>query len=293
MFCVCVLGRSKAAHETTSDYDSGTFNFAPECMFDVRTEGGWFFEGQAQLLTGGWSAGAFSLNNLYKEHKWHRNRWSVSNCGFDLTRYRGTTMYLPQHAEWDYIAFFDPEYKSLKHFMEHTPLHPIQLLTHPQTILIKSRKTAGPRRSRRIFIPPPAWWDSGWNGMDTVCDNGIFCYFFAFVDLDNPWLGQFAQPKTPDTGAWWQDAKWINAWDTYLKKCAAKPPTVQERGTMHNSTDMKTVRYGPFWPKEFTKSSLLYTQVTWFYKSYWDWGGNNLSFKTICDPCKPLEPPGS
>lgn len=289
-----VIGRQPAkTEEVNPSYKSSLMNFCPEARFFVgnTTTWWWPFATNTQVLTGGWSVGNMSLNQLYLEHQWYKNRWSRSNCGFDLVKYRGTTLYLPQHEYIDYIFFVDSEYKSIDKFLQEMDLHPLQLITHPAAILIKSRNRAGPRRTRKVYVPRPSWWSSGWASMSSMADEGLFCWFAIAIDLDNPWIGKYQNPTTVATGQWWGNDNWYKKWKEYLGNKNKQESSV-ERTQLFEDEDHKTIRAGPFMLRNWKieHQDYIYPQMTMFYKVYWTWGGRNLSFKKICDPKKPLTP---
>lgn len=243
-----------------------------------------FVNNQFKVQFGAWTTGHFSLTNLYSEHMQFRNRWSASNCGFDLARYLGTMFYLEQHAELDYIVFIDPEYETTASFLRQATFHPIAMITHPQTVLIKSRKRAGPRRARKIWIPRPAWWDSGWTFTKEIAQKGMFIYFFMFIDLDHPWIDSHLDVEI-NSGAdndgviWWKKMDWKTEWDKYVEK-TVKTDDVDK-------VDSVKACYGPLMLRERDLQEYKNNeQVTAFYKSYWMWGGRNLTIKKVCDPTK-------
>lgn len=287
-----IIGRQQDSNESYDSYKKQTTNFCPEQRFFVGADQGtwwWPWNKTNQLLCGGWSVGCFSLHILWQEHLYHKNRWSVSNCGFDLAKYRGATMYLPQHADIDYLFFWDAEYKDMQHFLEHEKLHPIDLMTHPQAILIKSRERAGPRRTRKVYIPRPSWWPSGWSNMQDIAKTGLFVYFVVAVDLDHPWLGKYQNPTTKETGMWWADMKWYEDWNTLVKNTDHNTsPT--ERSKARDNAEQSNIRGGPFLLRQWKveHDHYIYKQLTLFYKVYFTWGGRSLSIKNICDPTKPL-----
>lgn len=235
------------------------------------------------LQTGGWAVGNFSLQALYEEHKNWRNRWSNTNCGFDLVQYHYTTVYLEQHKTMDYIVFFDEEYQSTEEFLKSTSIHPLLMITHPKTILIKSRDRAGPRRARKIHIPRPSWWESGWNFSTDICKKGMFLYYFAFIDLDWPWAVRSTSKEdwnNKDGSAWWKGDAWKKKFDDAVK--------ASFDNSNPDQTDHKLANVGPLIPRAPASNTEPNKQITFFYKSRWTWGGNNLTFKAVCDPCNVL-----
>nr|QYD02305.1 ORF1 [Torque teno felis virus] len=276
VYCALCLGQGSNAHNLSST----NHEFNPVRRFDTDTS-------NTYVSFGGWSVGSFTLQRLYQEHQHYRNRWSASNCGFDLVRYRGTTLFLEQHAKLDYIFFVDPEYETTEAFIKQATMHPLALITHPQSVLIKSRERAGPRRSRKIFVPRPAWWDSGWDFSKHIAQKGLFIYIVFVVDLDYPWFESYfdraINQSTVTDQEWWRKGikVWKDSFDDYTRKTVDTKPS----GTTTSITDNNTIGAGPFFYKPRNAEDWKYNeQITFFYKSYWHWGGRNLTIKKICDP---------
>lgn len=267
-------------------------NFCPEQRFFVGTnsaEWWWPWGKSLTIMAGGWSIGCFSLHILWQEHLYHKNRWSTSNCGFDLAKYRGTTLYLQQHEDIDYLFFWDAEYKDIDSFLKHEKLHPVEMITHPQTIIVKSRKRAGPRRARKVYIPRPSWWPSGWSNMVDIAKTGLFVYYVCAIDLDHPWIGKYQEPTTVDKGMWWGSNDWYENWVKLVTDQNTHTNPNNRKGTYDNPI-YKTIRGGPFFLRNWAveHDHYIYKQLTLWYKSYWTWGGRSLSIKNICEPSKPF-----
>nr|AHN14897.1 ORF1 [Rodent Torque teno virus 1] len=270
----CPLMIGQPDQTGTDPTNNANWELRQGAMYGYKSDG-------SELWMGTWSVGMVSLTMLYGEHKNFRNRWSNSNCGFDMVEYRGTTVYLEQHSTVDYIAFFDEEYRTIESFAQQATLHPFIMLTHPKTILIKSRQRAGPRRARKVFVPRPSWWDSGWKFSKDVCNKGVFVWYIAAVDLEHLWCDCYITDRTAWAEAkWWKDMKWKEDFDTYVRTA------VQTIGTDWNKDNYKkTIAHGPTMIsiKDFQTDKNNW-QITWFYKSYWRFGGNNLTLRKICNP---------
>lgn len=285
VFVPLIIGWSSANHQM--ELDAEHFNPARRYMPNAAGD---------KIQFGGWALGSFTLAGLYREHQQYRNRWSFSNCGFDLASYKGTTLYLEQHHKHDYIVFIDPEYRSLNEFAKQATFHPLELITHPQTILVKSRERAGPRRARKVWVPRPSWWDSGWEFAKTIANKGIFCWFVMFVDLDYPWVlarldtGNINdQPATSnDFFSWWRlgNAGWKTTFDAYVRSTVEQAHDSKIAQTNEQSIDeWEKVMAGPMVLKfKDINQHQFAEQVLWFYKSTWYWGGRNLTLKKVCDP---------
>lgn len=266
-------------------------SFKPFQPFGTYLSNAWFYR-EHNLILGGFSSGTFSLSSLYSEHLYYRNRWSQSNCGFDLATYRGTKVYFQAHRDYDYLVFIDPEYRSFEEWIKQ-PLHPAVLLTHPQTRIIRSIRNGGPRRKMaKMFVPPPSTMNTGWQWMPEIAKEGLFAWFTCWIDLGSPWIGNVDNPNQVrwwSTGSTTEKPKWV------VNSIAMQGKTVQEGlNTYYSWNSGKSVNpasetyhlgFGPFVFKgPHAGDSNLYPQMVWFYKSYWQWGGSTTSIKTVCDP---------
>nr|QIJ55538.1 ORF1 [Lepus torque teno virus 1] len=177
--------------------------FKPQTCFGMVNVKGWFY-GNNLVNFGGYSCGTFSLSSLYQEHLMMRNRWSQSNCGFDLASYRGTKIMFVPHPHLDYLVYIDSEYRDFSLWMKQC-MHPAVLLTHPNSRLIRSIAHGGPRRKLpRIFVPPPSTMNSGWSWMKDLAGHGLFAWFVCWLDLHNPF---FAHVEDPNDVKWWDKGR--------------------------------------------------------------------------------------
>lgn len=236
--------------------------------------------------------GAISLSGLYDEHKAGRNRWSRSNCGFDLARYLGSTLYFVPHPKLDYIVYIDPEYRTMDLFKKQS-MHPAVLITHPNTRIIRSIANGGPRRKLPKFrVPRPAHWEDGWMWMSDMAKWGLFAFYVSWIDLESPWIGHV---EDPNDVKWWTDAgttaeggpKWMQT----FKAEQDKTPKVQVNdlyNALQAKTDVSQLRFGPFVLKSpglgGPGGEPVYPQITAFYKCHFLWGGAVAGFKEVCDP---------
>ncbi|UPW41516.1 ORF1 [Myodefec virus RodL3_715] len=276
IMCPLMIGQPTSAN-TDKPSQAKEYELKQGSMFGYKADG-------TDMWMGTWSMGLLTLEILYEEHQLYRNRWSSSNCGFDLVNYRGTTVYLEQHSTIDYIAFFDEEFKSLFSFAQQATVHPLLMITHPKTILVKSKARAGPRRARKVFIPRPSWWDSGWQFSKDICKTGVFVWYVCAIDLEHPWLeNHFTSDAYYKEAFWWKgkEHKWKEDYDTYVRTA------VQTAGTNPNANNYKdTMGNGPLMLRVADYvSDTGNKQLIWFYKSYWHWAGNNLTLSKICNPC--------
>lgn len=285
-----VTGREHPKNTDKAEQKKASFKpFFP--MGTVLAQG-WFYKSQA-LYLGGYSMGTFSLASLYAEHLMWRNRWSQSNCGFDLASYKGTKLYFQPHPELDYIVYVDEEYKSFAEWAKQC-MHPGVLMTHPKARLIRSIKNGGPRRKLpRMFIKPPSTMNTGWQWMNTIATAGLFAWFTTWVDLQSPWIGNVDDPNTVK---WWESGtadhppQWVNSAILMQGKDCSKAENDYYAGFQPNQTlnQYNQLDFGPFIIKapshDMSKRPVAYPQMLWFYKSYWQWGGSTTGIKNVCDP---------
>lgn len=277
------------AQKNDTDNNRKMASFKPYFPFGSETVSGWFTK-QSNIYLGTYSMGTFSLQQCYAEHLVKRNRWSQSNCGFDLARYAGTKIYFIPHAIWDYIVFIDPEYRTFDFFRRQC-MHPAVLLTHPQARLIRSIKNGGPRKKLpRMWVPSPSTITNGWQWMHTLATTGLFAWHVTWVDLERPWVGTV---QNPNAVRWWESgsAQQNPDWFTTAVNFQAKDPKVAldlyYTGISQESPDLKQLDNGPLTLKGVSlgeRGALEYPQLTWFYKAYFEWGGSTTTFKTVCDP---------
>nr|ATY37432.1 ORF1 [Anelloviridae sp.] len=292
---VLITGRKYPSTAAQGD-DAGTqmLTFKPFQPFGSKLSNAWFYR-DYEIVLGGFSAGTFSLQALYMEHLMCRNRWSQSNCGFDLASYRGTKLYFQPHPNYDYIVLIDPEYRKFEQWIKQ-PMHPGVLITHPQSRIIRSISHAGPRRKMpKMFVPPPSTMNSGWQWMGELANEGLFAFYVQWIDLGAPWLGDV---QNPNQVKWWKTGDATTKPDWVTKGIEMQGKTVQEGldayYTQAGQAGKKWVNpggapyqlgFGPFVFKgSHTGDQEHYPQICFFYKSYWQWGGSTTSIKNVCDP---------
>lgn len=146
-------------------------------------------------MEGGASLINFSLMLLYEQNLLGRNRWSASNEGFDLVKYRGTKFTFWPHMTRDYIVWWERDFESTS-YMHYRRLHPAKALLEPNHIIVRSIRRGG-RRAKKLFIPPPSTFQSGWTFMDQFCDVKVLILGITWINLDNPFLHGQVQPRIP------------------------------------------------------------------------------------------------
>uniref|UniRef100_A0AAU8H8C8 Capsid protein n=1 Tax=Alphatorquevirus homin29 TaxID=3048427 RepID=A0AAU8H8C8_9VIRU len=111
----------------------------------------------------------FSLEAIYEQFLYHRNRWSRSNHDLDLARYQGTTLKLYRHPTVDYIVSYNrtgPFQISEMTYMS----------THPALMLLMKH------------IKPPKLMLNKWYFTKDICSMGLFQIMATGAELTNPWL---------------------------------------------------------------------------------------------------------
>lgn len=275
--------------------------FKPQFQFQQVTATGWenWHSKVDHLALGGWSLGVMSLEAFYQEHTDKRNRWSTSNCGFDLVKYLGTKLYFVPCPYQDYIVYIDEEYHSTEEMMKQC-LHPAVVITHPKSRLIRSIKNGGPRRKLpHMWVPRASNMSSSWHRSKEIANWGLFAYYCAFVDLGCPCI---AQVNDPNIQTWWKnrsnnnpDPDWYTYWMQFQKLSGQAgleklggPPTETDRKKFEGLADGPFLQKSPneycSWNKDGAPGARVYSQVVWFYKSFWRWGGTVLTLKQVCNP---------
>lgn len=290
-----IVTGTKAPKSNADNTDVEKYScFKPWFPFGSQYVNGWFYQNQ-NLVLGSYSMGTFSLQSLYAEHLMMRNRWSQSNCGFDLATYRGTKLYFMPHPEYDYIVFIDAEYRDFKTWAKQC-MHPAVLITHPQTRIIRSLKNAGPRRKLpKMFVPPPSTMNTGWQWMQEIATAGMFAWFMCWIDFTAPWIGNV---EDPNTVKWWSTGSAVSKPDWFKNAIEMQGKNMDEamkaffdisnNRKVSNGNKFDMIGYGPFIFKGVyargDPGRIDYPQVCWFYKSYWQWGGSTTGLKDVCDP---------
>lgn len=284
------------------------------CMFNPQQPFEFDDTTPGNIRCGGWSVWVFSLEGLYMEHQLWKNRWSSSNCGFDLVLYFGTRLTFIPHLHRDYLIFVETDYRSSEHFFKQY-LHPAVILTHPNSRIIWSYKRKRYYKLPHIWVPRPSMWYDGWQDMRQVCRQGMFYLYVCFIDFDNPFMAPNYQGPGKDGSQkyeWWKphlpgqtafipnkphhehvtQGDWLSSWGQGPSATQSEVQVKPDGGQNTYDPGLIASNHGPFVPKYGT---LGYDQVCMFYKSYWMWGGNQLRVKKICDPCQeppfPYDPP--
>ena len=131
----------------------------------------------------------FSLEAVYEQFMYHRNRWSSSNHDLDLARYQGTTLKLYRHEYVDYIVSYNRTGPFQISDMTYLSTHPAFMLLQKHRIVVPSFKTKpGGRRSIKVRIRPPKLMLNKWYFTKDICSMGVFQLQATACTLNNPWL---------------------------------------------------------------------------------------------------------
>lgn len=249
--------------------------------FYTQSQKTWLGTTKWDVKPGGWTLGAFSFEDLFKEHQAFRNTWTASNSGLDLARYLGCKLTCMAHPTLAYIIWWDPDYHTLD---EQAPyIHPAILMNkknHRVILpLIFTRKA-----TVKIRIPPPSTYEKDWRFSKDMKDMGLFAFGACLYD----WKFPFAAPNANiPTGTSAQSDYWWVKWNTGL----TTPNWLQLWGS-DSGEAQKSVRFGPFVQKGLTSAEIP-AQLFFKYKFTFEFGGEVLPPETVADPANPEKPPGS
>lgn len=178
---------------------------------------------------GGTDLYCMTLRFFWQEWRAGRNKWSKSNEGYDLAKYRGTYLKLYQHPTLDYIFWYDRDEKKIVD--EHLNfLFPATLMMQRNTIIVPSRTRTRRVKHKKIFIKPPSTFTNTWDFMSNWCTKTLFIYGVSIIDLDNSFVTERSpneitlhmpwrklEPTSDSTYPtdWDQKNKWADENDTY------------------------------------------------------------------------------
>lgn len=131
----------------------------------------------------------FSLEGIYEQFLYHRNRWSRSNHDLDLARYKGTTLKLYRHHTLDYIVSYNRTGPFQISDMTYLSTHPAFMLLQKHRIVVPSLLTKPKgKRSIKVRIKPPKLMLNKWYFTKDICSMGLFQLQATACTLYNPWL---------------------------------------------------------------------------------------------------------
>lgn len=144
-----------------------------------------------QFEGGGVNCILFSLQFLWEEYRLFHNAWSQTNDGHDLARYFGTKIYLQPHRYADYIFWWDRDWQKYtnEHFLR---CHPVNLFSWKTKVFIRSQAWGQTRRTKKVFIKPPATQTNQWRHMKDWYYTPLFCWGISVID----WYKYFARGKS-------------------------------------------------------------------------------------------------
>lgn len=251
--------------------------------------------------------GQLGLDSLYKDFLEGRNRWSHTNCGFDLAKYRGTYVTLYPTFSTDYIFWFDTDYGNYNEFktlVQH--IHPGILLNSPHTTVVLSKETLGRYRPKRVYIPPPTIFGNKWSTMSDWSARGLAVFAISVIDFRHPWVHpglNFGSNRPYDmydysnkvgnaksiikrtTDKWNLGEMW---WNNKTGSSAGRadvwyaqwPGWSDEPGAL-SANVYDAIALGPF----VKKQQFAECQIVLTYRSKWWWGGDILTLpERVCDP---------
>ncbi|AYP28925.1 MAG: ORF1 protein [Anelloviridae sp.] len=184
---------------------------------------------------GGFSDRIFSLNWLWEEHQFHRNVWSRTNEGTDLSQYLGTTIYLPPIRDVDYIFWWDRDYIRQEQ-ADFVTRHPAFLLLQKNHVVVRSQRYGRNNATKKVWIPPPSTIANQWFFQSQSGNMGMFKYGFALVDFyqcfNYDGNDLCISVKNYFKYAWWADTgagnrAWLIQKSTTWKEGDAAPTTQQ------------------------------------------------------------------
>nr|USL90763.1 MAG: ORF1 [Torque teno virus] len=131
----------------------------------------------------------FSLEAIYEQFLYHRNRWSASNHDLELCRYKGTTLKLYRHPDVDYIVTYSRTGPFEISHMTYLSTHPLLMLLNKHHIVVPSLKTKPRgRKAIKVRIRPPKLMNNKWYFTRDFCNIGLFQLWATGLELRNPWL---------------------------------------------------------------------------------------------------------
>nr|USL90680.1 MAG: ORF1 [Torque teno virus] len=131
----------------------------------------------------------FTLEGLFEQFEYHRNRWSRSNHDLDMARYLSTTLKFYRHDSVDYIVAYSRTGPFQISHLTHLSTHPLLMLLSKHHIVVPSLRTKPRgRKYKKIRIKPPKLMLNKWYFTKDICDLGLFQIWATGAELRNPWL---------------------------------------------------------------------------------------------------------
>nr|USL90778.1 MAG: ORF1 [Torque teno virus] len=131
----------------------------------------------------------FTLEALFEQFQYHRNRWSRSNHDLDMARYLYTTLKLYRHETVDYIVSYTRTGPFQISHLSHLSTHPLLMLLSKHRVVVPSLRTKPKgRKAIKIRIRPPKLMLNKWYFTKDIADLGLFQVWATCCELRNPWL---------------------------------------------------------------------------------------------------------
>ncbi|AYP28697.1 MAG: ORF1 protein [Thetatorquevirus procy6] len=140
---------------------------------------------------GGVALWHFSLWHLYQEFLLHRNRWSTSNQGFDLVKYRGTSFTFFPHPAVDYIVWWEVDFRNPS-YRWYRKAHPSQAILERNHAVVLSIPHRG--RKKKITLKPPSTFLTQWQFMDEFCMVKFLKLSIALFNIEDPFAHKTGHP---------------------------------------------------------------------------------------------------
>lgn len=139
---------------------------------------------------GDFSIKNYSLNTLYSEHNYCRNKWTRSNNDLPLCRYLGCKFIFYQSQDMDYIVTYDTQLPLRSNLDMYQTMQPsIHGLLHHK-LIVPSRKTYPKKKPYyKVKIKPPTQLQNKWYFQFDLCKTPLVQIRTSATSLQ-----QFYQP---------------------------------------------------------------------------------------------------
>nr|UYW66174.1 ORF1 [Torque teno virus 8] len=150
---------------------------------------------------GGISTLQFNLSWLYEEYCKHRNRWSKTNEGLELVRYKGCKFTLYRHPTCDYFVKYNRKLPFQDSQLTGPSLHPSLLMIQKKRKIVPGFKTKPKGRStKKLIIKPPTLYTDKWYFMRDFCKVPLAYLGVSLGNLRFP----FCRPQTDNPCIYFQ-----------------------------------------------------------------------------------------
>lgn len=144
---------------------------------------------------GGWSIQQLTLGNLYVQHQYGMNIWTVTNRGLNLCRFLGVNLTLFRQPNTDYIFHYNLQDPNIVNKWTYPSYHPYRLLEYHQKIIVPSMQTAPLKRKlyKKKFIRPPKKMKNEWYFQEHIKDYPLLTFYATAVDLQSLFISPKAE----------------------------------------------------------------------------------------------------